>query len=300
MDGISYNTGAMDKQTQPKPPSSSAVIPSGVPVKSLFEEAECEAHRHKWIESEKAGRDLGDFAVRDWHQRYWRYFHRERWIQHLRGQVFWRELDNGDFNLLSRRFGDRQELTERIVRMLIRGGENLGIIDWAVAEGVDEEEVLSVLRMLDVNAARLSSSLPEDGEFVVEVNRRHQPRALVVDDEETIRDTLSSALKDAGLGVVQAESAEKAFHEMERRRFDLFMIDVMLPGRHGAEIAYYLRRHGVEAPVVAVSPSPERWHADDLLDCGFTRILSKPFRREEILEIGRTAYGLVAGSREAG
>lgn len=274
--------------------------PPDVAVKSLFEEADCEAHRHKWIESEKAGRDLGDSALRDWHQRYWRRFHRERWIQHLRGQVFWKELDNGDFNLLSQFQNRRKGLSDDIVQMLLLGGENLSVIEWANAHGLEEKDVLDVLQLLDVNAARLRSSLPADGEFVVDVHRRHQPRALVVDDDASLRTLLEGALKDAGLVVSLAKTSEEAFQEMERRRFDLFLIDVMLPGRHGAEIAYYLRRHGVSAPVVAVSSAPDQWHADDLYDCGFTRILSKPFEREEILEIGRTVFSAVSGDRRAG
>src|SRR3954447_22643925 len=41
-----------------------------------------EARRYKWIESEKAGRDLGDSAIRRWVHEHWNGFLRARWLEH--------------------------------------------------------------------------------------------------------------------------------------------------------------------------------------------------------------------------
>ncbi|MCC8190192.1 MAG: hypothetical protein LIP77_06070, partial [Planctomycetes bacterium] len=124
-------------------------IPDGVTVHSIFEEASREAYRHKWIESEKAGYDIGDGAIEDWHRRFWHKFVRERWIQHIKGDTFWHELDNDDFGILDKEFADCRDLSDTIVAKLENGGENLDIIQWAVDNGQDMKVVLHILGRLD-------------------------------------------------------------------------------------------------------------------------------------------------------
>src|SRR5258708_20786964 len=75
---------------------------------SVYLDGEQEALRYKWIESEKAGRDLGEAAIRRWVQNHWWGYLRARWLEHLQGRRFWVELDRGDFGLLLRRFHDNR------------------------------------------------------------------------------------------------------------------------------------------------------------------------------------------------
>jgi len=285
--------------SSPDPPRTAPPPPEGE-RRSLFDEATCEAHRHKWIESEKAGRDLGEAAVRDWHQRYWRKFTRERWIEHLGGVAFWNELDNNDFGLLARNFAGQAALMREIVGQLNHGGENLGVIQWAEANGRPMAAVLDILRLLDVNSRRLSSGLDigEDS-FVESIRVRHKPSALVVDGDQAAAADMEGALRKEGMDVTGALSCDDALGSMERRRFDLFVIDMQSPGRHGAEVAWYLRRHGVRAPVVATSPPGERWCEDDLIDCGFTRLMTKPVDMEDLRGIAREVVLQVGGRKKA-
>ena len=263
-------------------------IPDGVAVKSIFEEASREAYRHKWIESEKAGYDIGDGAIEDWHRRFWHQFIRERWIQHIRGVTFWRELDNDDFNILEREFEDCREQADAIVAMLEKGGENLDIVQWAVETGEDMGVVLHILGRLDLNAHRIASKLDSTGsEFVKNMRARHRPRALVVDDDPDVCTLLRLLLEFEQMEVVTAESGEEAMEIVQSRRFDLFVLDLRLPKRHGAEIAYYLRRHGVHRYIVAIGASLDEWHECDLYDCGFTHLLKKPFSLERMALIAR-------------
>ena len=71
---------------------------------SVYVEGEQEALRYKWIESEKAGCDLGEAAIRRWVQCHWWGYLRARWLEHLQGRTFWIELDHDDFGLLQREF----------------------------------------------------------------------------------------------------------------------------------------------------------------------------------------------------
>ncbi|CAN5900811.1 hypothetical protein BH23PLA1_BH23PLA1_36000 [soil metagenome] len=121
---------------------------------SVHELGEVEAQRHKWIESEKAGRDLGEFAIRCWVREHWNGFLRERWLEHLQGKNFWIELDHDDFGLLQRAFRD-SVLIDEILRQLIEGRENLDILIWAIDHRLPMEEILDILEALDINSRRI-------------------------------------------------------------------------------------------------------------------------------------------------
>src|SRR6516162_9234087 len=116
---------------------------------SVFVDCEQEAQRFKWIESERAGRDLGESAIRRWVQQHWWGYLRARWLEHLEGKRFWVELDRGDFGLLQRRFHDNETLLDRILDRLKTGQENLDILVWAIDWGITTEPVLQILEVLD-------------------------------------------------------------------------------------------------------------------------------------------------------
>jgi hypothetical protein len=122
---------------------------------SLYVEGENEALRHKWIESEKAGRDLGFGAVRHWAGKYWKRYLRAKWIEHLTGRRYWVELDRNDFGLLRRQFTEKPLLVDRILDRIEAGWENLDILCWALDWGLNTHDVLSVLTALDMNGRRL-------------------------------------------------------------------------------------------------------------------------------------------------
>src|SRR5206468_4638383 len=123
---------------------------------SVYIDGEQEALRYKWIESEKAGCDLGEAAIRRWVQNHWWGYLRARWLEHLQGKRFWVELDRGDFGLLQRKFHDNTLLLDRILDRLKAGQENLDIICWAHTWGVPIDPVIQILEALDINSRRLA------------------------------------------------------------------------------------------------------------------------------------------------
>jgi len=142
-------------------PDSSAcgadVDESSVPRRSIHEAAAAEALRFKWLESEKAGRDLGEGAIRTWVVLHWRNFVRDRWVEHLEARVFWVELDRGDFGLLLRAVRD-SALFDEVVQKLKRGDENLEILCWSHDARLSTDEVWRVVRILeafDINNHRI-------------------------------------------------------------------------------------------------------------------------------------------------
>jgi hypothetical protein len=129
---------------------------SAVPRASVYVDCEREADRFKWIESEKAGCDLGEQAVRRWVKEHWWGYLRARWLEHLQGKQFWEELDRGDFGLLQRRFHENTLLLDRILDRLKAGQENLEIIVWALDWGLNLSDVRDILQALDINSRRLA------------------------------------------------------------------------------------------------------------------------------------------------
>ena len=115
-----------------------------------------EEQRFKWLESERAGYDLGEDAIRRWVKHHWWGYLRARWIEHLQGKRNWVELDDSDFGLLNRHFEGNKLLLDDILGRIKAGQENLDIIQWAIEFNINMEEVFEILHMLDINSIRLS------------------------------------------------------------------------------------------------------------------------------------------------
>lgn len=136
----------------------STEAPSSQVRLSVHDRGEVEAKEFKWIESEKAGRDLGEWAIRCWIQHHWNGFLRERWLEHLEGRTFWIEMDHNDFGLLRDAFPG-STLFEKILDRLKEGWENFGIINWAIDTNQPMDEVISILETLDINSRRIECLL---------------------------------------------------------------------------------------------------------------------------------------------
>lgn len=126
-----------------------------VAVFSIYDDSEAEAARFKWIESEKAGFDLGEEAIRKWVKDHWSGYLRAKWLEHLQGTCFWVELDRGDFGLLQTQFQDQRDVLDPILAKLKSGQENLDIIRWACHNDHPIDTVLCILEALDINSRRL-------------------------------------------------------------------------------------------------------------------------------------------------
>jgi hypothetical protein len=123
---------------------------------SVFDDCEREVQKYKWIESEKAGCDQGEEAIRRWVKYHWSGFLRAKWLEHLQGRRFWVELDRGDFGLLLKEFTGNALLLDRILDRIKAGQENLQILIWATEWGIPIEPVFDILQALDINSRRLA------------------------------------------------------------------------------------------------------------------------------------------------
>lgn len=122
---------------------------------SVLQEGLREAERHKWIESEKQGSDVGPLALGQWYRRYWPHYCRGKCLEHLSGRQHWREFGGDDFGLVPRLLVENDLLLDRILDRILHGHENLDIILWAQDWGLPVDAVLSVLHQLNINRSLL-------------------------------------------------------------------------------------------------------------------------------------------------
>ncbi|NQT87175.1 hypothetical protein HQ560_10450 [bacterium] len=122
--------------------------------KSLFKFALQEAEQHKYVESAKAGEDLGFDAIDDWQQRYWTVWLRHRWVEHLLGMECWEEFQAEKFGCLKALRNRYSEAVETITNMARKGMENLNIVVQAGDTPIDTDTVVRILDILSLNDHR--------------------------------------------------------------------------------------------------------------------------------------------------
>jgi len=106
---------------------------------------------------------------------------------------------------------------------------------------------------------------------------------LVVEDERKLAQVLASALQAEHYDVVVAATGEDGFYRVNAERFDMVVLDLMLPGRSGLEILQTLRQRHIDTPVLILTA---RDGIDDRvrgLDFGADDYLVKPFALPELL-----------------
>jgi hypothetical protein len=126
-------------------------------VCSLYADCHQQVAVFKWIESQKAGFDIGqEYAIHCWVREHWSGYLRSKLLEHLLGYKYWSELDKGDFGLLQNAFQDQALLLDRIIDRLKANLENLDILLWAQHWNICSEQVIRILETLDINSRRIS------------------------------------------------------------------------------------------------------------------------------------------------
>ena len=108
---------------------------------------------------------------------------------------------------------------------------------------------------------------------------------LIVDDEAAIREMIAVALDMAGYDCLQAESAQQAHALVIDRKPDLILLDWMLPGTSGIELARRLKRDELTAaiPIIMLTAKGEEDHKVQGLEVGADDYITKPFSPRELV-----------------
>jgi len=112
---------------------------------------------------------------------------------------------------------------------------------------------------------------------------RTEQRILVVDDEPSIVDAVSTALRYEGYEVESAASGREAIAAATRLDPDLIVLDWMLPDVDGVEVGRRLRTLGSEAAVLFLTAKDATEHKVEALRAGGDDYVTKPFSLAEVV-----------------
>jgi len=111
------------------------------------------------------------------------------------------------------------------------------------------------------------------------------PTILIVDDEPAIRDMIGITLDLAGFASITAETAHQAHVAIVDSRPDLVLLDWMLPGGSGIELARRLKRDELTAalPIIMLTAKTSEDNKVQGLDVGVDDYITKPFSPRELV-----------------
>ncbi|MEO0810718.1 MAG: response regulator, partial [Pseudomonadota bacterium] len=108
------------------------------------------------------------------------------------------------------------------------------------------------------------------------------PHALVVDDDQRIRDLLTRYLANNGFRVTPAADASAARAAMRGLTFDIIILDIMMPGENGMELARALKAE-MQIPICMLTAQSDTNARIEGLEAGVDDYLPKPFEPRELL-----------------
>jgi two-component system phosphate regulon response regulator OmpR len=105
---------------------------------------------------------------------------------------------------------------------------------------------------------------------------------LVVDDDDRIRELVKEYLNENGFIVSTGNSAEEAKTRLEYFKFDLIVLDVMMPGQNGFELTKEIKKNS-SIPIILLTAKGEVENRIEGLELGADDYLGKPFEPKELL-----------------
>ena len=105
---------------------------------------------------------------------------------------------------------------------------------------------------------------------------------LIVDDDDRIRNLLKDYLSENNYMVSDAENAVQAKEKLQYFRFDIIILDVMMPGQNGYELTKEIKQ-GIAVPIILLTAKGEVENRIKGLEIGADDYLGKPFEPKELL-----------------
>ena len=111
-------------------------------------------------------------------------------------------------------------------------------------------------------------------------NNKHQ--ILIVDDDDRIRNLLKDYLTENNYIVSTAENANQAKQKIEYLKFDIIILDVMMPGQNGYELTREIKKK-IKIPIILLTAKGEVENRIKGLELGADDYIGKPFEPKELL-----------------
>ena len=114
-------------------------------------------------------------------------------------------------------------------------------------------------------------------------NETIKMRALIVEDEPTLRAQLVSTLRDNGFAIDEAADGDEGLYLAQNMPIDLAIVDLGLPGKDGLSMIKQIRQSKLTYPVLILTARDTWEDKVDGLEAGADDYLTKPFHMEELL-----------------
>ena len=105
---------------------------------------------------------------------------------------------------------------------------------------------------------------------------------LIVDDDDGIRSLVQQYLKDNNFLVTNANSAEDAKRKTDIIKFDLIVLDIMMPGKSGLDFTKENKKK-INTPIILLTSKGEASESVEGLETGADDYLPKPFEPKELI-----------------
>jgi FixJ family two-component response regulator len=115
------------------------------------------------------------------------------------------------------------------------------------------------------------------------------PLVAVVDDDESVRESLPDLLKEFGLGARTFSSPEEFLASDCVDQTQCLILDIAMPGMTGPDLQRELKLRGQEIPIIFITASTDRTVRPRLLEQGAVECLFKPFSDTALLEAVNSA-----------
>src|SRR5579859_4073749 len=116
------------------------------------------------------------------------------------------------------------------------------------------------------------------------MNNGDLPRILIVEDDQTFRETVVEILRDVGYKVRGARSLKKATKRLTHHQFDIVLSDINLGNHTGFEVLQVAHKARPDARIMMMSSRADPELMQQALEHGAERFLEKPFRVKELLQ----------------
>ncbi len=115
------------------------------------------------------------------------------------------------------------------------------------------------------------------------LDRTHQARILVVDDEADVRLLLAREISDRGHEVVAAADSAQAMEEMGQANFDVVLTDIRMPGMDGLGLTEWIERTRPDTKVIVMTAFASLEIAATAVRLGAFDFLMKPFGEMDLV-----------------
>jgi len=130
------------------------------------------------------------------------------------------------------------------------------------------------------------------------VDMSEKPRVLLIDDEQSMIETLSILLKKEGFDVLSALSGSEGLARFGETRPDLVLTDVRMPKVSGVDVLEAIRERDPTTPVVLMTAQASLQSAIQAVNLGATHYVQKPFSNDELVAILRRSLDIGRVERE--